>query len=274
MAPAGSLPCNRKPTTSGTSIESGWGLGLDATHAPAEHTETVDHRGVRVGAYERIRVGAPLAVLIGDKYRTSEVFEVHLVADSRTGRHHAEVAERALSPTEKSVAFLIALELAGGVYEERGFGAVLVYLDRVVDHEVGGLERVDLRGIAAERRERVAHGRQIHHGGDAGEVLQEDSRRAEGDLLLIAPGRVPLCERLDVLTLDEAAVLVPREVLEEDLEREGEAVERRAGELGESVESEDRVRCPVYLQDRAAAERVERIHHYSGLSRPPCGRGE
>jgi hypothetical protein len=32
-------------------------LGLDAAHAPAEHAEAVDHRGVRVGADERVGVG-------------------------------------------------------------------------------------------------------------------------------------------------------------------------------------------------------------------------
>ena len=34
------------------------GLGLDAADAPAEHAEAVDHRRVRVGADERVRVGA------------------------------------------------------------------------------------------------------------------------------------------------------------------------------------------------------------------------
>src|SRR5690606_9074796 len=107
-----------------------------------------------------------------------------------------------------------------------------------------------------ELRERVAHRGQIHHGRYAREVLQEDARRAECDLLPGALGRVPVGQRLDVLSLDEAAVLVPGEVLDEDLESEGEAVDRRAGKLGESVESEDRVGCPVYLQDGAAAEGV------------------
>ena len=37
-------------------------LGLDAADAPAEHAEPVDHRGVRVGADERVRQGDRLAV--------------------------------------------------------------------------------------------------------------------------------------------------------------------------------------------------------------------
>ena len=31
-------------------------LGLDAAHAPAQHAQAVDHRGVRVGAHHRVRV--------------------------------------------------------------------------------------------------------------------------------------------------------------------------------------------------------------------------
>ena len=33
------------------------GFGFDAAHAPADHAETVDHGGVRVGADERIGEG-------------------------------------------------------------------------------------------------------------------------------------------------------------------------------------------------------------------------
>ena len=42
-------------------------LGLDAAHAPAEHAEAVDHRGVRVGADQRVREGhrrAPPSVCV------------------------------------------------------------------------------------------------------------------------------------------------------------------------------------------------------------------
>ena len=38
------------------------GLGLDAADAPAEHPEPVDHRGVRVGPDQRVRVGLRVAV--------------------------------------------------------------------------------------------------------------------------------------------------------------------------------------------------------------------
>ena len=40
------------------------GLGLDAAHAPAQHAEAVDHRGVRVGADQGVREGDGLAALL------------------------------------------------------------------------------------------------------------------------------------------------------------------------------------------------------------------
>jgi hypothetical protein len=70
------------------------GLGLDAADAPAEHAEAVDHRGVRVGADERVGVGD--ALLVADD--GGQVLQVDLVADALPGRHGAEALERLLPP--------------------------------------------------------------------------------------------------------------------------------------------------------------------------------
>jgi hypothetical protein len=45
-------------------------------------------------------------------------------------------------------------------------------LDRVVDDEIDGHERVDLVGVAAETLAGVPHGSQVDHGRHAGEVLE------------------------------------------------------------------------------------------------------
>ena len=50
------------------------------------------------------------------------------------------------------VALAVALELELGVDEERGVGAVLVDLHRVVDDEIDRLQRIDALRIAAELR--------------------------------------------------------------------------------------------------------------------------
>ena len=61
VTPSFSLPVSFTPMTSGSSIEIGLaehrGFRLDAADAPAEHGKTVDHRCVRVGADERVRIG-------------------------------------------------------------------------------------------------------------------------------------------------------------------------------------------------------------------------
>ena len=81
--------------------------------------------------------------------------------DPGPGRHDAQVAERGLRPAQQLVALAVALVLALDVDRERAGAAPGVDLDRVVDHEVGGHERVDLRRVAAEVGHRVAHRREV-----------------------------------------------------------------------------------------------------------------
>ena len=123
-------------------------LGLDPADAPAEHAEAVDHRRVRVGADER--VGERDAVAVLDDAR--EVLEVHLVADAGARRHDLEAAERLLAPAQEEVALAVALELELDVAPERHARRERVDLHRVVDHELGRDQRVDLR--RARRRGR------------------------------------------------------------------------------------------------------------------------
>ena len=187
------------------------------------------------------------------------------------GGHDGEVAEGALTPAEEGVAFLVALEFARGVDEERCFGAELIDLNRVVDDEVGGLERIDLLGIAAELGDRVAHRREVHDRGHAGEVLEQHACDAEGDLLLRAGLGVPLREGLDIGALHEGAVLVAEEILEQDLEREGQAGDRRRVELGEV---EEVVVLARDFERRARGETVERGHDRNLIhSAHRCGWG-
>jgi predicted adenylyl cyclase CyaB len=135
---------------------------------------------VRVGAHERVAVGERLAVLLHAEHHLREVLEVHLVADARARRHHAEVAERRLAPLEELVALGVALELLLHVDQRRGLGAVFVDLHGVVDDQIHRLQRVDARGIAAELHDRVAHGGQVDHARHAGEVLQQHARERAG----------------------------------------------------------------------------------------------
>ena len=195
------------------------GLCLDAADAPADHAEPVDHRRVRIGADQRVGIHGLLAASLPGHHHAGEVFEVHLVHDAGIGRHDAEIAERILSPAQERVPLLVARELELRVQLKRIRLAEVVDLDRVIDHQLHRLQRVDATGVAAEPHDAVAHRREIDHRRHAGEVLQQHAGWSERDLPLSGALHVPPRERLDVGRLDEAAVLVAEQVLEENLQR-------------------------------------------------------
>jgi len=89
----------------------------------------------------------------------------------------------------------------------------------MIDHELDGLQRVHTAWISAEAHDAVAHRGKIDDRRHAGEVLEEDARGHEGDLLLRLGRQVPAGQRLDVVAVDEPAVLTAQQVLEQDLER-------------------------------------------------------
>ena len=115
------------------------GLGLDAAHAPADHADAVDHGGVAVGADQR--VGIVDAVLLVHAAR--EVLQVHLVHDADARGHDLEGVEGLHAPFHELVALFVALEFQLHVEVERVLGAVVVDLDRVVDHQVDRHQRLD-----------------------------------------------------------------------------------------------------------------------------------
>ena len=124
-------------------------LGLDAADAPAEHAQAVDHRGVRVGADERVGVGrAPSPARIDD---AGQVLDVDLVDDAGARRHDLEVVERGLAPAQELVALAVALVLELDVALEGVGRAEQVGDDGVVDDQLGRRERVDLASASPPR---------------------------------------------------------------------------------------------------------------------------
>ncbi len=196
------------------------GLGFDAADAPAEHTESVDGRGVRVGADARIEVRERPAVGGGLAHDDlGEVFDVDLVDDAGPRRHHAEVLEGLLAPAQELVAFAVAFVFDVHVDLHGVIHTVGVDLHGMVDDHVGLHLRVDHLGVAAELLDGVAHRGQVDDARHAGEVLHDDARRRELDLMAWIGCRVPIEQRLHVLVGDVGAVLVAHKVLDEHLER-------------------------------------------------------
>jgi hypothetical protein len=236
------------------------GLRFDAADAPSHHAQTVHHRRVRVGADQRVGETDLTVGRIGRHDDAREILEVHLVDDAGVRRDDAEVGEGVLPPAEKRVALLVARELQLGVQLESVGLAEVVDLHRVIDHQLDRLQRVDLVRIAAEPRDAVAHGREVHNRRNAREVLQQHACRRERNLALHRALDVPPGQRFDVGGLHEAAVLVAEEVLEQDFQGK-----RQPGDLGEPRalerwEAEHLVGTAAHREGGAGAEAVHGGH--------------
>jgi hypothetical protein len=226
------------------------GLGLDAADAPAEHAEAVDHRGVRVGPHQAVRV-EPLAVVPGD---LGKVLQVDLVDDAGGRGHDTEVGEGGLAPLQELVSLAVPLELHPGV-DDQGVGpGVGVHLHRVVDDQVGGDERVDLlggAGVTGHADDGLAHRRQVDDRGDAREVLQHHAARDEGDLLGARVGGVVGGDSGDVLLPDGESIQLAEGGLEQDADRV-----RKPLHAVEYVESGHRPGAERSLDHLASPERI------------------
>ena len=241
-------------------------LGFDATDTPAEDAERVDHGGVRIRADQRVGVGKRLAVGVAREHHPRKVLEVHLVDDAGVGWHDAEVVEGLLPPTQKLVAFAVALELDARVERQRILAREIVDLHRVVDDQFHRRERVDALRITPQLHEGVAHRGKIHHRRHAGEVLQEHARGREGDLGVGVGRGVPAGERFDVGARDVDAVFVTQQVLQQDLERE-----RQPGGVEVLIERADVPVGQAALADFQLLARLEGVMHGSVAS--VAGRG-
>jgi hypothetical protein len=213
--------------------------------------QAVDHRRVRVGADERVRVGLEDAADLAGVRHARQVLDVDLVHDAGARGDDLEVLERRLAPAEELVALAVALVLDLDVALEGVLAAEEVGDDRVVDDQLGGGERVDLRRVAAEGRHGLAHGGEVDDAGDTGEVLHDHARGRELDLGVGVRLRTPLAEGLDLLRGDVRAVLGAEEVLEEHLEAEGQS--RRA------VHRADAVHLVLRLTDGELVLRAETV---------------
>jgi hypothetical protein len=189
-------------------------LRLDAADAPAQHAQPVDHGGVAVRADQRVRVRLPAAC----HHHSGQVLDVHLVHDAGPRRHHLELVERGLAPAQELVALAVALVLQVDVALEGVRPAEDVGDHRVVDHQLGRGQRVDLGRVAAELGDGLAHGGQVHDARHAGEVLHHDAAGGELDLHGRFRGGVPTRQRAHVIFGDVRAVLGAQQVLQQDLQ--------------------------------------------------------
>ena len=198
-------------------------FGFDAADAPADDAEAVDHRGVAIGADARIGKCDSAFLVLAEEHDLGQVFEIHLVDDARAGRHDAEVVERLLAPAEEFVPLAVAGEFHIDI-EVEGVGRVeVVDLDRVVDHEIDGHQRIDLLGVAAEALHGGTHRGEIDDAGDAGEILQHDAGRLERNFDRGRRSSIPGGEGFHIVLRNKVAVAIAKQRFEQHPNGVGQA---------------------------------------------------
>src|SRR5438445_219175 len=160
-----------------------------------------------------------------------------------------------VSTRSVAVALTVELELEVRIDLEGAGRAELVHDHRVVDHELGGEQRIHALRVAAHLHHRVTHGGEIHDRGDAREVLQQDARRHECNFFVRHLPGVPARQVLEIFGPDDAPIFAAQQVFEQDLQRVGEFGDGQSTAL-ERVEAVDLVRPPARLQRGAAPETV------------------
>ena len=198
-------------------------FSLDAANTPAQDAEAVFHGGVGVGTDAGVRVCE--ALIIEDD--ASQVFDVDLVDDAGSRRNDAEVGECLGAPTQELVALFVALVLDFDVLGQSVVGTECFDDHRVVDDHLGGVEGVDLIGVATEGLDGFAHSCQVDNTGNTGEVLHEDTGRGELDFDAGFSRCIPVGDSLDVLSGNVGAIFGAQQVLAKNLERVREFLHAR-----------------------------------------------
>ncbi len=163
------------------------GLGLDTADAPAHDAQAVDHRRVRIGPDERIRIED--ARLLAE-HALREILQIDLMDDSDAGRHDLKRVEGLHAPFQKLVALAIALKLQIEVLLKRRRAPRKIHLHGVVHDEIDRHQRLDDLRIFAQALDRRAHRGQIDEQRHAGEILEHDS--CDDKRHLLGPRRIGL----------------------------------------------------------------------------------
>ena len=245
-------------------------LRLNAADAPTKHAKPIDHGGVAVRAHQGIWIGQGAAVRLAAPDGLGQMLQVDLVADAGAGRHHAEVVKGGLPPAQEAVALLVAGHFQRDVLLEGVRVAEAVHHDGMVDHQIDGRQRIDDGRVQAGGDQGAAHGRQVRHRRDAGEVLHQHPRRTVGDL----PGGVgvggPAGHCLNGVRGHRAAVLMAQQVLQQDFHRHRQAADIPGAGLRGDGQAEVVVVLTVNGQRSAAAEAVN--GHACSPLHPPAGK--
>ena len=252
---SGELHAHDQRDQHGDGLSQHGGLGFNAADAPAEHAQSVDHGGVRVGAHQRVGISRALATFFVYEDNARQVFQVDLVDDAGIGRHDGQIAESGLPPAQEGVAFFVALKFEQRIHIKGAGRAEFVHLHRVVNDQFGGLQRIDELRVAAQALHGVAHGGEIHDRGHAGEILQQDAAGREGNFFFRLGVLVPGRQRAHFFLGHIVSVFGAEQVFQKNAQRERQML-RRDALLVESIQAVDFVFLVADFESCASAEAV------------------
>src|SRR5439155_20954320 len=104
--------------------------------------------------------------------------------DPDAGRDELERLKCLLSPFQKLIALTGALELHVQIKFQRARRPEEIYLDGVIHHQIDRHKRFNDFWIATQPRDRATHRRKINNQRHAGEILQNNPRNNEWNLLI------------------------------------------------------------------------------------------
>src|SRR5699024_5960577 len=123
------------------------GLGFNATHAPTQNAQAVDHGRMAVGTDTAVRIDKGSIVVLAFPDNASDVLEMQLVHEALSGRHHLDAIKTAAAPAQEGESFSVALVFARQVDFCGGRVGPAVYLQGVINDDVDGNLRSDPGGI-------------------------------------------------------------------------------------------------------------------------------
>ena len=169
-------------------------LSFNTADTPSNNTKAINHGGVRVGSHDR--VGVEQSFVVEDN--TSEPFEVDLMDNTITRRNNSKVVEGFFSPLEEGKAFLVAVEFKSLVFFFSFHVAGAIYLDRVIDDQVGLHQRVNLIRVSTKLEHSSAHSGKVYNSRNSSEVLKEDTGGLERDFNILCGGVFPVEDALNI----------------------------------------------------------------------------
>jgi hypothetical protein len=174
-------------------------FGFNTTDTPASHTQTINHSGMGVCAYERVRV-EDLLVILHD--HTGQMLKIDLMDNTGARWGDGEVLEGILSPLEELKTFVVTSKFDFLVFEESVFDSADIGLDRVVNYQIHWDLRIDVAGVLAETRHSVTHGGEVYDRRHAGEVLENYTGGLERNFDIQLGCGFPIKDFLDVFAAD------------------------------------------------------------------------